>query len=296
MQVLHTLDIEDWQPVIGPALSEELALAVEQGKVIYLPNLGFPLQAAEQVFFSPQWLSGKRKNISLEGSDVRGAAGSPELLAQMGAMIARFADQSAALVARLFPRYKDHLRRARTSFRPGAVEGPPPSWKKDDSRLHVDAFPSRPNHGERILRVFNNVNPAGIPRVWRVGEPFAAAAERFLPKIPRPWPGSAQLLHALGITKRRRSEYDHIMLQLHDRMKANVDYQASSPQEEIRFPPGSTWICFSDQTLHAAMSGQFMFEQTFHLPITGQYHPETSPLQVLERLRGHKLVEPGATT
>ena len=56
------------------------------------------------------------------------------------------------------------------------------SWRADDRRLHVDAFPSRPNYGERILRVFTNVNPDGEPRVWRVGEPFEAVARRFLPR------------------------------------------------------------------------------------------------------------------
>jgi hypothetical protein len=287
---LQTMDIQDWQPNLTPEQRQQLALALEQGQVVYLPQLRFPLEDAEQIFYSPEWLSGKRKNISLEGNEVRGATGSPELLAQMGAMINRYAEQATGLINQLFPGYTQHLHKARTSFRPGMVEGPPPSWKKDDSRLHVDAFPSRPNHGERILRVFTNVNPTGVPRVWRVGEPFENAAKKFLPNIPRPFPGSAKLLHALKITKRPRSEYDHIMLQLHDRMKADLDYQKQAPQQTVHFPPGSTWICFSDQVLHAAMSGQFMFEQTLHLPISAQYHPELSPLQVLERLQGRKLV------
>lgn len=290
MQVLQTLDIADWRPAIEPDLSQRLALSLEQGKVLYLPRLPFPLLAHEQAFFSPQRLSGKRKNISLEGNEVRGATGSAELLAQIGAMIARYGEHSTTLINCLVPGYTAQLRRARTSFRPSPVKGPPPSWKKDDSRLHVDAFPSRPNYGERILRVFTNVNPAGLPRIWRVGEAFEAAAQRFLAKIPRPLPGSAQLLYTLGITKRPRSEYDHIMLQLHDRMKADLDFQANSPQEEVHFAFASTWVCFSDQVLHAAMSGQFMFEQTFHLPIASQYYPETSPLQVLERLCGRALV------
>jgi hypothetical protein len=281
--------IQNWQPGVQPAFSDQLALALEQGKVIHLPELRFDLEDAEQIFYSPEWLSGKRKNISLEGDEVRGASGSPELLKQMGSMIRRYSEQSASLINRLFPNYTRHLNKARTSFRPSVVEGPPPSWRKDDSRLHIDAFPSRPNHGERILRVFTNVNPAGVPRVWRVGEPFEDAAKRFLPQIPRQLPGSARLLHALKITKRPRSEYDHIMLHLHDRMKTNLDYQKNVPQQTVDFLPGSTWICFSDQVLHAAMSGQFMFEQTFHLPIAAQYHPELSPLQVLERLQGRKL-------
>lgn len=290
MEVLQTLEIEDWQPGIELSLSERLALSLEQGKVLYLPRMRFTLLGSEQAFFSTQWLSGKRKNISLEGSEVRGATGSAQLLGQIGAMIGRYSEHSTTLINCLFPGYTSHLRRARTSFRPSPAEGPPPSWKKDDSRLHVDAFPSRPNYGARILRVFTNVNPAGIPRIWRVGQPFETAAQHFLAKIPRPLPGSLQLLHMLGITKTRRSEYDHIMLQLHDRMKADLNFQANSPQQEVHFSFGSTWVCFSDQVLHAAMSGQFMFEQTFHLPIASQYYPETSPLQILERLRGRALV------
>ena len=289
MQALHSMDIQNWQPSVQPALSDQLALTLEQGKVLHLPGLRFDLEDVEQIFYSPEWLSGKRKNISLEGDEVRGASGSPELLKQMGSMIRRYSEQSASLINRLFPNYTRHLNKARTSFRPSKVEGPPPSWKKDDSRLHVDAFPSRPNHGERILRVFTNVNPVGLPRVWRVGEPFEDTAKRFLPHIPRQLPGSAKLLHALKITKRPRSEYDHIMLHLHDRMKADLDYQKNSPQQTVDFLPGNTWICFSDQVLHAAMSGQFMFEQTFHLPIAAQYHPELSPLRVLERLQGRRL-------
>ena len=79
-------------------------------------------------------------------------------------------------------------------------------------------------------------------------------------------------------------------LDRYGRMKADLEYQKNAPQQLVDFMPGSTWICFSDQVLHAAMAGQFMFEQTFHLPITAQYHPEFSPLKVLERIEGRELV------
>ena len=286
--LLH-VDIDTWQPHVPSAMSEQLAMSLEQGKVLCLDRLPFALSGEEQEFLSPAWLSGKRKNISLDGEQVSGASASPETLARLGNMIKRYCAGATELVNRLFPGYRSHLKQARTSFRPGAVNDAPSSWRKDDSRLHVDAFPSRPNHGERILRVFTNVNPQGMARVWRVGEPFEAAARHFLPAIPRPLPGSAQLLQALKVTKARRSEYDHIMLQLHDRMKADLDYQRNAPQREVRFLPGTTWICFSDQVLHAAMSGQYMFEQTMHLPVAAQYHPDLSPLRALERLRGRAL-------
>jgi hypothetical protein len=80
------------------------------------------------------------------------------------------------------------------------------------------------------------------------------------------------------------------MLQLHDGMKSDMDYQKNAPQVTKAFPPGSTWVCFSDQAVHAAMSGQYMLEQTLHLPVAQQYDTEASPLAILTRLTGHRLV------
>ncbi len=287
-----TLAYREWAPKLPPETSARLASEVEAGRVLLLPGLAFALEPQEEKFLDPRWSNGSDKNISLESAaaTLRGAAGTPQELASLRTMVARFRAQAIALIQSLFPDYKGHLRVARTSFRPARVEGRETSWRKDDSRLHVDAFPSRPNRGERILRVFTNVNPSGEPRVWRVGEPFAEAAARFLPKIPRQLPGSAAVLRALRITKSRRSEYDHLMLHLHDAMKSDLDYQRASPQTRVEFAPGSTWICYSDQTSHAAMSGQHMLEQTLHLPVAGLYDPASAPLRVLERLTGRTLL------
>ena len=80
------------------------------------------------------------------------------------------------------------------------------------------------------------------------------------------------------------------MLKLHDAMKADSEYQRNAPQVTMTFPAHSVWVCFSDQTPHAAMSGQYMMEQTFHLPIASQYNPESSPLAILTRLTGRTLI------
>src|SRR6185369_949024 len=125
---------------------------------------------------------------------------------------------------------------------------------------------------------------------WRVGEPFEDVARQFLPRA-RPYSArAARLLRLLKVTKSLRTEYDHLMLQLHDGMKSDEAYQANSPQETMRFEPGATWVCYSDQTSHAAMSGQHLIEQTFHLPVDSQYNPARSPLAILTRLAGHPLI------
>jgi hypothetical protein len=265
---------------------------VEAGRVLAFPNLPFALAESERRFLDPRWADVKAKNVSVRwpSGELRGAVGAADDLHALRAMIVRFAEQSEALALRLFPHYRGHLRRGNTSFRPTDVAGRVRSWRQDDTRLHVDAFPSNPMQGTRLLRVFSNVNPNGEPRRWRVGEPFEAHARRYLASIKPPLPGSAWLMERTGITKRRRTEYDHLMLQLHDRMKADTHYQREAPQETFAFAPGSAWVCFSDQTVHAAMSGQHMLEQTFHLPVQRQYNREASPLAILTRLRGRPLV------
>jgi hypothetical protein len=294
MTALHTVDISDWHPHVAPRTTEHLARALEAGGVLVFPRLAFALTDGERRFLDVRWSDGRAKNISLDGDRIRGARGSAPDLADLRAMVGRFARDAGALIATLFPRYAPHLTRARTSYRPHRATGRAVSWRKDDARLHVDAFPSRPNRGERILRVFSNVNPGGEDRVWRVGEPFESMAARLLPRVRAQRPGEAALLLALRVTRTRRSEYDHLMLGLHDAAKADLDYQRASPQEEARFAPGTTWICFSDQVMHAAMDGQFMLEQTIHLPLSALYEPQRAPLAILERLTGRKLVPAGS--
>ena len=277
----------------GPTRSVEAL--VEAGEVLRFPYLPFALLETELRFRDPRWADGKAKNISLrwgdgpERGEMRGAVGNAAERAGLKAMITRYADQSEAFALRLFPHYRGQLKRGNTSFRPVDVAGRQTSWRQDDTRLHIDAFPSNPMHGTRLLRVFCNVNPAGRPREWRVGEPFEAHAKRYLPSIRRPLPGSAWLLERTGITKRRRTEYDHVMLQLHDRAKADAAFQQSSPQARVDFAPGTTWVVFSDQVPHAAMGGQHMLEQTFYLDVAHQQRPEASPRGTLERLLGREL-------
>jgi hypothetical protein len=224
-------------------------------------------------------VSGRASGTTLDG----------ENLERLRGVLSRFSDAAAALVDRLFPEYRGKLHRGRGSFRPAEIAGRQTTWRKDDTRLHVDAFPASPVQGRRILRVFTNVNPEGRARVWRLGGDFEDVARRFNAGLKIPFPGSGEFLQLLRITKSRRSDYDALMLQLHDRMKADADFQASPPQTRFEFPAGSTWIAFTDQVAHAAMSGQYQLEQTFYLPVTAMLNEAQSPLRILERLKDRRL-------
>jgi hypothetical protein len=258
---------------------------VEEGGVLYCPALEFEISENEARLFDPRLSDGKRKSIYLRGKsrEIFGSSASDADNDILRAMLERYRDSAMELVLQLFPTYRGAMLAASTSFRPRptGVGEASLSWRKDDTRMHVDAFPSNPTHGVRILRVFTNVGAKA--RVWRVGERFESMADHFLPRVPEYSLWRAQWLKRLGVTKRLRSHYDHIMLHLHDAAKADLKYQRESPQTTIEFAPGSSWICFSDQVMHAAMAGQFMLEQTVHVALHAMAHPEHSPLAVLER-------------
>jgi hypothetical protein len=45
----------------------------------------------------------------------------------------------------------------------------------------------------------------------------------------------------------------------------------------------------SDQVMHAVVSGQYMMEQTLHVPLDAMRDREATPLAVLGRLSGHAM-------
>jgi 3-deoxy-D-manno-oct-2-ulosonic acid (Kdo) hydroxylase len=283
--------ITAWNAPIEPAMAAAALRSLETGAVVFLPDLRFQVPTAEVGLFTPDIL-GTAKNASFDpaSGQLGGTTASGADAASLRDMMARFSAGAAALVDGLFPRYRARVSRARASFRPAEIAGRKTTWRKDDTRLHVDSFPATPTGGRRILRVFTNVNPDGRARAWRVGDDFRAVAQRFGAQLRLPLPGSGQLLALLRVTKSPRTAYDALMLQLHDRMKESDGFQRESPQTAIDFPAGSTWLAFTDQVSHAAMSGQYQLEQTFLLPVDAMEQPEQSPLRILERIKGRALV------
>jgi hypothetical protein len=291
MQHFFTVQHSSWYAPFDIQTQQLAMAALERGKVVYFPSLPFEIHPLERRFLTPVVLSASSKNVGYNAAT--GAIGGTSLVAEhrkaLKEMIARFAVAADTLLRNLLPEYGLALKMGRTSYRPAEIAGRHTSWRKDDTRLHVDAFPSMPTQGRRLLRVFCNVNPVHRSRTWRLGEPFATLAKRFWPKLRRPHWGERQFLYWLRLTRALRSEYDHYMLNLHDLMKADTEYQRLVDQVTHQFPAGSAWACFTDQVSHAAMAGQYQLEQTFTLPVTALHQPVFSPLRTLESLAGRSL-------
>jgi hypothetical protein len=283
--MLYTIDIKNWQETVSKSTIDHAITALESGQVLFLPGLPFELEESEQLFLSAHFADPKTKNISYDSNrkTLKGAISTQREANGLSQMLQRYATQSIQLVNNALPHYQAGLKPGRTSYRPVEIAGrKASSYRKDDRRLHVDAFPANPTQGQRILRVFTNVNPNNEARVWRLGAPFNKVADYFSPKLSKPFPGSLTILKALSITKAKRTLYDHYMLQLHHAMKADLAYQEQVPQQEHHFPSGSTWIVYTDQVSHAVMSGQFLLEQTFYLPYQSLVYEGKSPLRTLE--------------
>jgi hypothetical protein len=271
--------------------NKEAISVIEDGGVIVMPNLHFDLTDDEKLFLKNASFNLKVKSIkyNVHTSKLWGIEGikNEEILK---GLISRYTESTKDLIRSMMPYYAQTMKMGNASFRPIEAENRKQSKRQDDTRLHVDAFPSRPTGGMRLLRIFYNINLEGRPRVWNIGESFEKVAERFLPQIKPQNPITPYVLKAFKITKSLRSEYDYYMLNLHDKMKLDEDYQANTLKEKVEMAAGTTWICFSDKTSHAALSGSGLLEQTIYLPVDGMVEPAKSPLYILEKMLERKLV------
>ncbi len=186
------------------------------------------------------------------------------------------------------------------SFRPQEEEGRDLPLRRRNDLLHTDAFPTRPTHGARILRFFNNIHPTRT-RDWIVSDPFRTVATRYAPAeiaLPQPDTGIGRAFKSLatGIglgaaaPALKRSPYDDFMMRFHNFLKENRDFQSSCPKYDYQFPPGSSWMVYTDMVPHAVLCGQYALEQTFLVSPEAMVAPRHAPLTVLEELAGARLL------
>jgi hypothetical protein len=280
--------------IAGKPDGGDLRELLERDGVLIVDTEPFRLTSDELALIERHWSDGRSKNSSYNPNtrEIDGVIGAADVVSGLSAVMARYAAWSRDLIAEFFPPYLAELEIGRTSLRRRSVQDEPPlSRRKDDRSLHLDAFTSQPVSGRRILRVFNNVDPSGADREWAIADGgFEGFADRFRHRARRLLPGEAALLERLSLTKCRRTDYDQIMLGMHDAAKRDRGYQATAARRYVSFPGGATWLAFTDQTPHAAVSGQCALEQTFYVPVETLAEPASSPLRILERLWGAALV------
>jgi 3-deoxy-D-manno-octulosonic acid hydroxylase-like protein len=282
-------------------LAAESYELLEAGNVLYFARspIELPRQDIELLLSQRQAGSTYYKNIAYRPSEDRvtglDKTGDRERMRQV---LKRYCNETTCLLAKLLARYATGWRVDFTSFRPFEEEGRALALHARNDLLHVDAFPTRPTHGNRILRFFTNLNPTA-PRVWMTGEAFPELAARYaveggITRLARRRAGTAsqvtaKLAGAFGLRQFTASPYDTAMHRFHNFLKENAKFQGEAKKTRTEFPPGSSWIVFTDMVSHAVLSGQFALEQTFIIPYRAQHRPELAPVNILEKLAGRPL-------
>jgi hypothetical protein len=286
--------------------SRECCENLEAGQILFFDGIPYDFPQADRDFLLEQRQSDSKihKNISYRPKQdmLRGSASDKkEDVEHLHKIMRHFSDEIVGLLTRVLAPYAPHWTLDYASYRPEEEQGRDLSTHKRNDLLHVDAFPSRPTRGGRILRCFTNINPTRT-RNWLTTDRFPELAEKFarkagLDEIARSGDSNGflnTLKRTVGIKTVDRSAYDKFMLRFHDYLKDNSDFQENCNKIHINFPPMATWMCYTDSVPHAVLSGQYALEQTFIIPVRALVTPEKSPIRVLEKMAGMPLARESA--
>jgi len=250
---------------------------LERGQILFFRDLPFDLPNEDRDFLLAQEWAELRmhKNVSYRPSEdiLRGVAGDAATVEHVHAILRNYSVQLIDFLTKFLQPYAGKWTVDFSSFRPFEEERRGLPLHKRNDLLHVDAFPSRPTRGGRILRVFTNLNSVK-PRVWNTTESFELLARQYavdaglkriaddswVSRTVRDWGDK------LGFRGMGRTPYDMFMLGFHDYLKENAEFQKNCPKTRLEFPPLSTWLVFTDGVAHAAMSGQYALEHVHWFP------------------------------
>lgn len=284
-------------PSVRPHADE--ASTLERGEILLYPNCPFPIpEGDDRRFLCEQRLASSfHKNISFHPHTRRltGFARHSDAQAErLQRLLAGFSQAATDWLANVLPPYAAGWELDRATLRPEEEATRRLRHNARNDLLHLDAFPSRPTQGRRILRLFVNVNETE-PRVWVTSETFAQLLERYGPQVGLPPGQGGTWLRQLGENVLRlfqpgrppRSSYDAFMRRFHHFLKAHDDFQERAPRRFWSFPPGSAWLVFTDGLSHAELRGQYALEHSWFIAPQTLALPERAPAAILERVGGH---------
>jgi hypothetical protein len=297
---------QGWLPPAAEAESRarQYCEQLEQGEILFFTGVPFDFPQPDIDFLLQQRPADSpfHKNVSYRPArDVlRGSSADPGERERLHAILRKYSQLVTQFASHFLLPYAGQWTLDYASFRPLEEEGRALPLHKRNDLLHVDAFPTRPTFGARILRVFTNVSPK--PRVWLTGERFTALAQHYAESAGLhrfashqesvAMRGTRQALNKLGLPVVVRSPYDKFMLHFHDWLKENCELQQSASNVRVAFPPMCTWMVMTDTVPHAVLSGQYALEQTYIVPVSALVAPQYAPIRVLEALAGREMSRP----
>src|SRR5579885_1900999 len=269
---------------------------LERGEILVFEDTWFLVEQADRGLLTgvaASSLTGKNISYSRESGTLRVMRG--RLQERVREAMRRYSDRAVEFCGRVLAPFARSWRVELCSFRPVEERGRDLPARERNDLLHVDAYPNRPTRGARILRFFTNIHPSH-DRVWITSDPLHRLARDqrwhglILENPPRrrfrspSW--ALRIARIAGLSLPDRSCFDVAMLRMHDRFKRSRQFQAECPKHRHRFPPGASWMVFTDAVPHAVVEGQYALEQSFFVPRDALLRPELSPVALLDSLIG----------
>jgi hypothetical protein len=290
---------------IEPSVGERVAALLESNHIVYFPRCPIPLPDSATLRFLRGELPSRLrlKNVSYhpEADRLTGLQADRATRERVTAVLREHLRGVTGFLSRVAPHLAQGWTVGTCSFRPIQERGRNLKAHASNELVHIDAGAYGATHGDRILRFFVNVNEAE-DRVWASKGSISDLLERH--------GQAAGLLETSGRLRQRidkgfgdhafsaligglarlnplarvldSSPYDRAMRRLHNYMKDSEAFKTDSRgYEEIRFPPGSAWVVFTDGVSHASIAGQFALVTTMIVRRQALRHPQFAPYSLL---------------
>jgi hypothetical protein len=157
----------------------------ERGQILFFRELPFDLPLEDQKFLREQEWTELRmhKNVSYRPSEdiLRGVSGNAATVERLHSIMRNYSARIIEFIGSFLSPYNGKWNLDFASFRPLEEENRDLPLHKRNDLLHVDAFPSRPTRGGRILRFISGAHGA------------KSGSEAW---IRRGWPDSVRHVHA----------------------------------------------------------------------------------------------------
>ncbi|MBN1238779.1 MAG: Kdo hydroxylase family protein [Gammaproteobacteria bacterium] len=287
------------------AAPEEIEEALERSEVVFFDRCPIELPPEEDLELLRDGLPGvmKAKNVSYhpESDSVPRFDAPPEIRERVERILRTHGQRVESFLRSVLPDYVRGWTVGTTSFRPIEEQGRKLKPRSSNELVHIDAGAYGATNGARILRFFVNVHPER-DRVWGTKGGFrdlmgrhqelwdAARAGRKRVPVRKSLLDSAYsgLIGGLGRVYPLAkvvdsSPYDRAMRRIHNHMKEAPSFRDSREgYREIRFPPMSAWMVFTDGISHSVLRGQHAFVTTLLVPLENCRLPELAPYHILE--------------
>ncbi|MGB6603976.1 MAG: Kdo hydroxylase family protein [Steroidobacteraceae bacterium] len=292
---------------------ESITEALESNRIVFFPSspVALPDEATLRYLRTELPARLKLKNISYhpEVGRITGFDGDEVTARRLTLILQEHLAGVSAFLRRQVPHLTEEWTVGTCSVRPIEERGRDLKPHASNELVHVDAGAYGATDGDRILRFFVNFNDRE-DRVWATQGPIERIVERFgreagvldrqgrLVRRLSKGPGDralSALVHGLAHLNPLAqvldtSPYDRAMRRLHNYMKDNGAFREDRRDyEEIRFPPYSAWMVFTDGCSHASVSGQFALVTTIIVRRRHMKYPQFAPFNVLMARRNEPL-------